>query len=93
MIGHNHLGKNGRLGNQMFQYAATKGIAAKHGYDFCIPPGPDNDSQFYDEENQHKLFMAFKMVGCKKVNQFPAHINKKHPLLLMKNYLKIVKII
>ena len=28
MIGHNHIGKNGRFGNQMFQYAATRGIAA-----------------------------------------------------------------
>jgi hypothetical protein len=72
MIGHNHLGKNGRFGNQMFQYAATRGIAAKHGYDFCIPAGPDNDSQFYDEENQHKLFMAFKMPGCKVINDLPA---------------------
>ena len=32
MIGHNHLGKNGRFGNQMFQYAATKGIAANRGF-------------------------------------------------------------
>ena len=40
MIGHNHLGKNGRFGNQMFQYAATRGIAAMHGYDWCIPDGP-----------------------------------------------------
>ena len=37
MIGYNHLGKNGRLGNQMFQYAALRGIAVKKGYDFLIP--------------------------------------------------------
>jgi hypothetical protein len=37
MIGFNHLGKLGQLGNQMFQYAATKGIAAHRGYDMCIP--------------------------------------------------------
>lgn len=29
MIGFNHLGKMGQLGNQMFQYAATKSIAKK----------------------------------------------------------------
>ena len=46
MIGHNHLGKNGRLGNQMFQYAATRGIAAMHGYDWCIPDGPKTDDEF-----------------------------------------------
>ena len=72
MIGHNHLGKNGRFGNQMFQYAATKGIAANRGFDFCIPPGPENEDEFDDEENQHKLFMAFKLSSVKEVNMFPA---------------------
>ena len=33
-IGMNNLGKNGRLGNQMFQYAALVGIAKQSGYDF-----------------------------------------------------------
>ena len=72
MIGHNHLGKNGRFGNQMFQYAATRGIAAKHNYDWCIPDGPKTDDEFEDEENQHKLFMAFKMGGVKTINMHPA---------------------
>ena len=30
MLGLNYLGKMGQLGNQMFQYAALKGIATKH---------------------------------------------------------------
>ena len=72
MIGHNHLGKNGRFGNQMFQYAATRGIAANRGFDFCIPPGPENEDEFDDEENQHKLFLAFKLLSSKEVNMFPA---------------------
>lgn len=37
MIGFNNLGFLGRLGNQMFQYAAVKGIAAHHGYEVIIP--------------------------------------------------------
>ena len=37
MIGLNYLGKMGQLGNQMFQYAALKGIAAKHIYKTIIP--------------------------------------------------------
>ena len=37
MIGFNHIGTIGRFGNQMFQYAALKGIAGKHGYQYCIP--------------------------------------------------------
>jgi len=60
MIGYNHLGKNGRLGNQMFQYAALRGIAAKHGYDFVIP-----QSNFEDEWNQHQLFEAFTLPNLK----------------------------
>ena len=45
MIGFNHLGRLGRLGNQMFQYAALKGIAANNGFDFCIP----NYSDYIDD--------------------------------------------
>ena len=41
MIGFNHLGNLGRLGNQMFEFAALRGIAAEHGYNICIPP-PDH---------------------------------------------------
>ena len=37
MISFNSLGNYGRLGNQMFQYASLKGIAANRGFDFCIP--------------------------------------------------------
>ena len=72
MIGHNHLGKNGRFGNQMFQYAATRGVAAWKGYEWCIPDGPKTDDEFEDEENQHKLFMAFKLSNAKVVNMHPA---------------------
>jgi len=34
----NQIGNLGRLGNQLFEFAAVRGIAAKHGYDWCIPP-------------------------------------------------------
>ena len=43
-IGFNHLGRHGRLGNQMFQYAGLRGIAAHKGYDFAIPPSDFNAS-------------------------------------------------
>ena len=45
MIGFDYLGKAGQLGNQMFQYAATKGIAVHRGYEMCIP---DHDEVFHD---------------------------------------------
>ena len=38
MIGNNRIGCNGRLGNQMFQYASMKGIAAMKGFDWVVPP-------------------------------------------------------
>ena len=38
MLAFNNIGSLGRLGNQMFEYAALRGIASKHGYEFMIPP-------------------------------------------------------
>lgn len=38
MLANDDLGNLGRLGNQMFQYTALRGLAAKHGYDYCLPP-------------------------------------------------------
>ena len=72
MIGFDRLGKNGRFGNQMFQYAALKGIAKNNNYDFCIPSGPKTEEDFYDEENQHKLFIAFEMSDVKETDNFSA---------------------
>ena len=33
-ISYNQLGSNGRLGNQMFQYAGLRGIASNLNYDW-----------------------------------------------------------
>lgn len=60
MIGFNHLGIIGRLGNQMFQYASLRGIADTHGYEFTIPK-----SNFIDEWNDHQLFDAFDLPHLK----------------------------
>lgn len=46
MISFNNLGKMGRLGNQMFQYAALKGIAHHKGYWYSIPEQNDLKSVF-----------------------------------------------
>ena len=62
MIGYNKLGSNGRLGNQMFQYAALRGIAAKRGYDWCIPPDT------YDHKDNYGLFETFEMINVKESN-------------------------
>ena len=62
MIGFDNIGKMGRLGNQMFQHAAVKGIARKHGYEYCIPP--KDPSQQIDN---YGLLDAFEMKGVDKI--------------------------
>lgn len=59
MIGYNRLGTNGRLGNQMFQYAALRGIAANNNLEWCIPP---HDTPNYAN---YGLFDAFKLKNLK----------------------------
>ena len=63
MLAFNHLGKLGRLGNQMFQYASLRGIAANRGYDFGIPP-----SNFRDVWNDHQLFEVFELPHLPRGN-------------------------
>lgn len=59
MIGFNHLGQMGRLGNQMFQSAALIGIAEYRGYDYCIPDHSSNKN--YGGYQQHELQGCFKL--------------------------------
>jgi hypothetical protein len=37
MLANDDLGNLGRLGNQMFQYTSLRGLASKHGYEYCLP--------------------------------------------------------
>jgi hypothetical protein len=67
MIGFNYLGQNGRLANQMFQYASLRGIAATKGYDFCIPK-----TDYGDKWKDNKLFDVFEMGSVKNVGFIPA---------------------
>lgn len=61
-ISYNRLGSNGRLGNQMFQYAGLRGIAANRGFDWLIPP-PNS----YGDSN-YGLFDCFKMETVEEKN-------------------------
>ena len=93
MIGFNALGYLGRLGNQMFQYAALKGIAKNKGYQYCLPPvASENEwssvEEYYQEINQRKaghiLFHPFTMEGSHQLNlQF---IDKNRPVLNEKTF-------
>ena len=61
MIGYNRLGTNGRLGNQMFQYAALRGIADNNNLEWCIPP---EDTPNYAN---YGLFDSFKLKNLNHV--------------------------
>ena len=62
MIGNNRIGCNGRLGNQMFQYASMRGIAAVKGFDWVVPP------EDYDHTANYALFETFKMTNVQEKN-------------------------
>ena len=63
MIGFNALGQLGRLGNQMFQFAALICIARHHDYQFCFPP-----SQNKNEWTDHQLLIPFKLGSTNELN-------------------------
>ena len=58
-VSFNGLGNEGRLGNQMFQYAFIRGMSKHHGYDFMIP------HQSADRFDNYGLFECFELEGCK----------------------------
>jgi len=69
MLSYSRLGLNGRLGNQMFQYASLRGIAHSNNYDFIIPA------------NRHQLFDLFEMneASNRLGNNFPSQtFNEPH---------------
>lgn len=60
MLSFNSLGRRGRLGNQMFQYAALFALAKRLGTDFCIPKS-DAKNPWTD----HQLLQVFRLPGLK----------------------------
>lgn len=62
MTSYSQLGKNGQLGNQMFQYAALYGTAFIRGFDVLIPP------------DGHRLREVFKLNSAKDINEQPIGI-------------------
>ena len=70
-VAFNHLGKLGQLGNQMFQYAAAKGVASKLDVPFMIP----NHRVLFDDGIGNKytilLFDAFKLTSASLFGTLP----------------------
>ena len=72
MIGYDRLGTNGRFGNQLFQYAGLRGIAATHGYDWCIPPESHGTYANYGMHHPFKMkHMKEKNIGFVNQNVSP----------------------
>jgi len=68
MIGFNHLGRLGRFGNQMFQYAALRGIAANNNVNFCFPYFTDAMNDGLGNMNKTELFDCFNMESVSQLN-------------------------
>ena len=62
MITFSHLGRYGRLGNQLFQYAALKSLALKKGYEVKIPDF--SQSQWHGQQCLLKNFN----IDCEVLN-------------------------
>jgi hypothetical protein len=73
MIGIDSLGKNGRIGNQLFQYASLVGIAKNRGFEFCIPDH-SNYSLKEEFEDSNGKSIHHQIQKCFKLN----HIDKKY---------------
>lgn len=79
MIGFNALGQLGRLGNQMFQFAALKGVARNRGFEYCFPP-TKNENEWTD----HQLFNSFKLSNTNQLNvQF---IDPDRPIVVEQSF-------
>ena len=84
MLGINHLGKRyERLANQMFQYAAVKGIAKNRGFIYCIPPSGFKDIN--DEWTEHQLFNTFHLKNLNDL-QIQFIDTNVHPYVSEKHY-------
>ena len=85
MIGFDHIGSPGQLGNQMFKYASLKGIAKNNNLEYCIPPNKHNFfniNPFTSNKKltEHRLLYIFKMTNLKniKVTNFEKTIKEKN---------------
>ena len=79
MLAFNQMGNLGRLGNQMFQYAAVRGISAMRGYQFGIPPF---ESKRVDNYSLHR---AFTLDSVKSSNL--AVLDRGHaPVVIEKHF-------
>ena len=73
MLANDDLGNLGRLGNQMFQYTGLRGLAQRHGYEYCLPPREVVATRDINCANSDiTIFECFKIPDAPKyVTNFP----------------------
>jgi hypothetical protein len=59
-IGFTQLGNYGRMGNQMFQYASLRGVAANLGYDWVVPTQEKFKGTYHSTSNIFECFTLEK---------------------------------
>lgn len=69
MLSFDKLGKSGRLGNQMFQYASLRGIAANRGFDWVVPPSGTSGIDEFGCQNNYCMFETFKLTNATEEHQ------------------------
>lgn len=85
MLAFNHIGKLGQLGNQMFQYASLRGIAANKNYEWCIPYHEEVAIDWLGNKLRIELFDCFKLPHLKSNNIFM--LDQGHaPLVMEKQF-------
>lgn len=62
-IGFSNLGNYGRMGNQMFQYAALRGIANQRNFDWVVPTQDKFKNTYHSTSN---IFECFKLEEARK---------------------------
>lgn len=68
MITFQNLGRYGRLGNQMFQYATLYSIAKHNGYRYGIPVSRNRNS--YDQYQDLSLVDCFPKLTCEDCSNY-----------------------
>jgi hypothetical protein len=65
MISHKSIGYSGRLGNQMFQYAALKAVSLKTGLDYYLPNNTNiKYDGAYDFTNNKWISYRLDLLDC-----------------------------
>ena len=69
-VSFNGLGNEGRLGNQMFQYAFIRGMSKRYGYDFIIPDANANRFDNYGLFDCFEFAVFFEYTKFHKSSEY-----------------------